>query len=569
MSILFKRTTKSILFPLLLTLLLITLCGIPIHAETWEEQPVHFVEREYYITCGDNFTPNIYVDESQVNIYELYFNFRGDFYNIDNPIDIESCGEFTLYISNGYYIDSCTLYVAPQKVSEINGEYSYDAFEIEWYENDSYVDGYLIYRSINNPDGEYQLLNDTYYGYYNDYDIIKGLHYYYKIQAYVETSVGTLHGEMSDIVDLYEAADTLKLNSVKADKANTLTSSWNRIQSVTGYIVYRSNNKDNGYEAIKTIINTDGYDDLTYSNKKLVPGEKYYYKISAFVDINGTRYIIKTSNTKSAMAKIASTKITSATSPKPGTNVIKWKKVDASKGYLVYRSQKRNSKYKLVKTIKNKNTLKYTQKNAVNGKAYYYKIVPYMMKDGKKVEGIAMSPYLKYCDYYTYRDEDHYSRRKRIFGNSRKTYFSNNNEAMANMKTITIKVWDIGINGKKYTRTFNITVHKKIAPSVKKMFAEIYRSKEKFPIHDIGCYSWRENNPGSEHCLGLAFDINSNENYMIDGNVIQAGSFWKPGVSPYSIPLKCDLVRILNKYGFTRGFWGYRSDYMHFSYFGC
>ena len=29
-----------------------------------------------------------------------------------------------------------------------------------------------------------------------------------------------------------------------------------------------------------------------------------------------------------------------------------------------------------------------------------------------------------------------------------------------------------------------------------------------------------------------------------------------------------DLVKILEKYGFSRGFWGERKDYMHFSYFG-
>lgn len=100
------------------------------------------------------------------------------------------------------------------------------------------------------------------------------------------------------------------------------------------------------------------------------------------------------------------------------------------------------------------------------------------------------------------------------------------------------------------------------------MFKEIYKSKERFPIHEMGCYNWRGNSSTSEHCLGLAFDINSNENYMIDGKKVLAGSFWKPKKNKYSIPLKCKLVKILEKYGFERGLWGSRRDYMHFSYFG-
>lgn len=89
------------------------------------------------------------------------------------------------------------------------------------------------------------------------------------------------------------------------------------------------------------------------------------------------------------------------------------------------------------------------------------------------------------------------------------------------MTTVAVKVWDKQ-GGRKFTRKFYLTVNKGIAPSVKEMFKEIYKSKERFPIHEMGCYNWRGNSSTSEHCLGLAFDINSNENYMIDGK-----KFWQ------------------------------------------
>jgi hypothetical protein len=71
---------------------------------------------------------------------------------------------------------------------------------------------------------------------------------------------------------------------------------------------------------------------------------------------------------------------------------------------------------------------------------------------------------------------------------------------------------------------------------------------------------------------GMAIDINPNENYMIDKvngkKKILSGSYWKPKSDPYSIPADCELVRIMQRYGFYRGDWGDRKDYMHFSYFG-
>lgn len=47
------------------------------------------------------------------------------------------------------------------------------------------------------------------------------------------------------------------------------------------------------------------------------------------------------------------------------------------------------------------------------------------------------------------------------------------------MTTVAVKVWDKQ-GGRKFTRKFYLTVNKGIAPSVKEMFKEIYKSKERF-----------------------------------------------------------------------------------------
>lgn len=140
--------------------------------------------------------------------------------------------------------------------------------------------------------------------------------------------------------------------------------------------------------------------------------------------------------------------------------------------------------------------------------------------------------------------------------------------AAADMVSITVRVWDIGANGTKYTNRLTLKVHKNLAATVACIFEEIYNGQEKFPIHALGGYS---QGGKSEHTIGCAIDINPNENYYCDpnGNAI-VGDHWRPGVDPYSIALDGEVARIFARYGFKQGaYWrsGYR-DYMHFSYFG-
>ena len=70
---------------------------------------------------------------------------------------------------------------------------------------------------------------------------------------------------------------------------------------------------------------------------------------------------------------------------------IRWKKVSGASGYKVYRSAKKNGKYKAVKTIKKQRTVAFTNKKLKKGKTYYYKVRAYRTVKGKKV----YSPYSK------------------------------------------------------------------------------------------------------------------------------------------------------------------------------
>jgi len=176
----------------------------------------------------------------------------------------------------------------------------------------------------------------------------------------------------------------------------------------------------------------------------------------------------------------------------------------------------------------------------------------------------AESIYEPYGDYYGYANESYESKENRVY----KGFKSSSSWSVIDkrMTTISVKVWDFksGMSGKKITKTKYLTCHKRLAPTLKKIFAEIYKGKEKAPIYEIGCYSRRS----GEHGNGMAVDINSNYNAMFDNGKPTAGSYWNPKKYAYSIKRHGDIENAFEKYGFSRGFWGSRKDYMHFSYFG-
>ena len=84
------------------------------------------------------------------------------------------------------------------------------------------------------------------------------------------------------------AAELTKVNlSVKQSSKTSVTLSWDKVSGADGYEIYRKTGADGTYKKIKTI--TSGKT-VTYKNKELTLGKKYYYKVRAFDKTgNGTK----------------------------------------------------------------------------------------------------------------------------------------------------------------------------------------------------------------------------------------------------------------------------------------
>lgn len=186
--------------------------------------------------------------------------------------------------------------------------------------------------------------------------------------------------------------------------------------------------------------------------------------------------------------------------------------------------------------------------------------------DGAKIDGrgfVRPSVY-PYSSRYETLEQKHF----RIFGVKGKSLYSSAAEASADMVKIPLKVWQISSNGEKVTKTLYVTMNKAIAPTIIKIFDEIYNGSEKFPICDVGGYNWGSGK--NTHSCGVGIDINVMANPYIKNGVTYVGDVWEPGKNPYSIPENGEVVAIFAKYGFAWGgnAWRSATDYMHFSYFG-
>lgn len=152
--------------------------------------------------------------------------------------------------------------------------------------------------------------------------------------------------------------------------------------------------------------------------------------------------------------------------------------------------------------------------------------------------------------------------------------FKTKEEADANMAEVQIPVWHLNNNGTKSASKTTVKVNANLAEEVVQIFTEIFEDAEKFPIKNIGGYTWRNTAMGkiSEHSYGTCIDINYDENYYCyaDTGAAITGSFWRPFDNPYSIPANGSVVRIFAKYGWAWGgnAWSRLHDYMHFTYLG-
>jgi len=148
-------------------------------------------------------------------------------------------------------------------------------------------------------------------------------------------------------------------------KKRSVELTWNSDNPEAVYNIYRSTEKDSGFEFVKSKSEVEGT--ATAYDYTLTIGTTYYYKVDKVVN----EEVVETSNTVSVRIRLKPATDITASITSANKVSLSWEKASYATCYTVYRSSEKDGEYtKIATTTKTS----YTDKNVESAKAYYYKL---------------------------------------------------------------------------------------------------------------------------------------------------------------------------------------------------
>ena len=219
---------------------------------------------------------------------------------------------------------------------------------------------YKVYRSTS-KNGTYTLLGTTTATHYTDNKAGSGYTYYYKVRA-ISKVKSTANSVFSVPVAgiCHCAKPTVKATYMGASGKPYIK--WNTVANASKYEVYRATTKSGTYTLLGTTTATH------YTDNKAGSGYTYYYKVRAISKVKSTANSVFSVPVAGIChcAKPTVKITTSAGKPK-----LTWNAVAGASKYYIYRSTEANGTFEHLYSTKN---LFYTNKSAVAGTTYYYKV---------------------------------------------------------------------------------------------------------------------------------------------------------------------------------------------------
>ncbi len=219
---------------------------------------------------------------------------------------------------------------------------------------------YEVYRATTKS-GTYTLLGTTTATHYTDNKAGSGYTYYYKVRA-ISKVKSTANSVFSVPVAgiCHCAKPTVKATYMGASGKPYIK--WNAVANASQYKVYRSTSKNGTYTLLGTTTATH------YTDNKAGSGYTYYYKVRAISKVKSTANSVFSVPVAGIChcAKPTVKITTSAGKPK-----LTWNAVAGASKYYIYRSTEANGTFEYLYSTKN---LFYTNKSAVAGTTYYYKV---------------------------------------------------------------------------------------------------------------------------------------------------------------------------------------------------
>ena len=294
----------------------------------------------------------------------------------------EGTATVTVSTANGK-TDSCEVIVEEKTPPVITLEdvvsTAYNKLKLTWTKCEG-ADGYLVYRksesedysiakSIANPDTT-ELINA----------VTSGVKYTYRVSAYKQNGTKKTVIAESNEQSAIALPASPAMKSVGMAAFNKIKVIWTKVSGCAGYVIYRSAEEDGQYSVLKTVTMATATE---YSNI-IQDGQTYYYKIRAFVEVNGKKIYGDYSEIVSGDV-IDAPPANFCLEQRTATKIIfNWDKVEDCEGYVIYRYFPDTGKCKAIKNITSNDILTYSYKVEADTD-YQFTMRAYRVMNGKKV----------------------------------------------------------------------------------------------------------------------------------------------------------------------------------------
>lgn len=173
-----------------------------------------------------------------------------------------------------------------------------DSLTIKWTKQDG-VTGYMVYR-FDMESEKWVKIATTSKSKYKDSGLTAGKEYQYRVRAYVEYNGKKYYGAYADSLSTITKplAPTALKNTERNKKSLTIT--WKRDKSASGYIVYRYNTETEDYEELVTL---KGNKKNTYTDAGLNKKTTYEYVVVSYKNYNDKVYTSAMSESISVTTK--------------------------------------------------------------------------------------------------------------------------------------------------------------------------------------------------------------------------------------------------------------------------
>lgn len=161
-----------------------------------------------------------------------------------------------------------------------------------------------------------------------------------------------------------------KILGIETLSGSSVRVSWEPVTGASGYYLWRSNAPAGPYVLRRTTTA------LTASDTYLTPGNKYYYKVSAYIQDGAAKYDMSELGGYKVAVPLGKATITSVKTDGAGRLKVTWAAVPGAARYIVYRGTSANGSYKKLGTTA---SLTHVSTGLTRGRNYFFKVKPYLM----------------------------------------------------------------------------------------------------------------------------------------------------------------------------------------------